>query len=179
MLEHNGDSAWDRVPESATAFGHRTWPYNFVVTSAWSDPKDAERNIAWTRELFDAMRPFAAQGAYVNYLGGDEGDRWAQGCVRREARAARRAEGEVRPDEPVPDEPEHRAHLTRRHGLRQFEWYHYGLMINDDCFFFLLRFFLRHEKGKGLLHEAGEKGDVERSRIALADLKSHGESELC
>jgi FAD/FMN-containing dehydrogenase len=73
VLEHNGDSAWDRVPDSATAFGHRAWPYNFVVTSAWSDPKDAQRNIAWTRDLFDAMRPFAAQGAYVNYLGGDEG----------------------------------------------------------------------------------------------------------
>jgi FAD/FMN-containing dehydrogenase len=73
VLEHNGDSAWDRVPDSATAFGHRTWPYNFVVTSAWSDPKDAEQNIAWTRDFFDAMRPFAAPGAYVNYLGGDEG----------------------------------------------------------------------------------------------------------
>jgi FAD/FMN-containing dehydrogenase len=73
VLEHNGDSAWDRVPDSATAFGHRAWPYNFVVTSAWSDPKDAEENIGWTRELFDAMHPFAAQGAYVNYLGADEG----------------------------------------------------------------------------------------------------------
>lgn len=73
VLEHNGDSAWDRVPDSATAFGHRAWPYNFLVTSAWTDPKDAERNIAWTRELFDAMRPFTAPGAYVNYLGGDEG----------------------------------------------------------------------------------------------------------
>jgi FAD/FMN-containing dehydrogenase len=73
VLEHNGDSAWDRVRDSATAFGYRTWPYNFVVTSAWSDPKDAERNIDWTRDFFDAMRPFAAPGAYVNYLGGDEG----------------------------------------------------------------------------------------------------------
>src|SRR4030095_16153754 len=73
VLEHNGDSAWDRVPESATAFGHRGWPYNFVVTSAWSDPKDATANIAWTRDFFAAMRPFSAPGAYVNYLGGDEG----------------------------------------------------------------------------------------------------------
>jgi FAD/FMN-containing dehydrogenase len=73
VLEHNGNSAWDRVAESATAFGHRAWPYNMVVTSAWSDPKDAQRNIAWTREFFDAMRPFAAPGVYVNYLGGDEG----------------------------------------------------------------------------------------------------------
>ncbi|HSS63794.1 MAG TPA: FAD-binding oxidoreductase, partial [Gammaproteobacteria bacterium] len=73
VLEHNGDSAWDRVPDSATAFGHRRWPYNIVVTSAWSDPQDTEQNIAWTRTLFEAMRPFAAPGAYVNYLGGDEG----------------------------------------------------------------------------------------------------------
>ena len=73
VLEHNGDSAWDRVPDSATAFGPRSWPYNFVVTSAWSDRKDTERNIAWTRDFFAAMRPFAAEGAYVNYLGGDEG----------------------------------------------------------------------------------------------------------
>jgi FAD/FMN-containing dehydrogenase len=73
VLEHNGDSAWDRVADSATAFGNRAWPYNFVVTSAWSDPQDSAGNIAWTREFFDAMRPFTAKGAYVNYLGGDEG----------------------------------------------------------------------------------------------------------
>jgi FAD/FMN-containing dehydrogenase len=73
VLEHYGNSAWDRVPDSSTAFGHRGWPYNFLVTSAWSDPKDNETNVAWTRELFDAMRPFTVQGAYVNYLGGDEG----------------------------------------------------------------------------------------------------------
>ena len=35
--------------------------------------KDADANITWTRAFFDAMRPFAAPGAYVNYLGGDEG----------------------------------------------------------------------------------------------------------
>jgi FAD/FMN-containing dehydrogenase len=73
VLEHNGDGALERVPESATAFGSRGWPYNFVVTSAWSAPEDTERNIAWTRELFAAMRPFLADAAYVNYLGGDEG----------------------------------------------------------------------------------------------------------
>ena len=73
VIEHNGDSVWDSVPDSATAFGHRAWPYNFVVTSAWSEAKDAEPNIEWTRDLFKAMAPFAAQGAYVNYLGGDEG----------------------------------------------------------------------------------------------------------
>ncbi|MEX3935368.1 FAD-binding oxidoreductase [Paraburkholderia phymatum] len=73
VLENYGNSAWSRIPESATAFGHRNWPWNIVVTSAWSDAKDSERNIAWTRELLDALRPYTAPGAYVNYLGGDEG----------------------------------------------------------------------------------------------------------
>src|SRR5262249_23545175 len=73
VLEHNGDGALERVPESETAFGSRSWPYNFVVTSAWSSPQDDDRNIGWTRDLFEAMRPVLADAAYVNYLGGDEG----------------------------------------------------------------------------------------------------------
>jgi FAD/FMN-containing dehydrogenase len=74
VLEHDGDGAIERVPEAATAYGHRGWPYNFVVTSAWSDAQDTDRNVTWTRGLFEAMRPFFADAAYVNYLGGDEGD---------------------------------------------------------------------------------------------------------
>jgi FAD/FMN-containing dehydrogenase len=73
VIEHNGDSVWDRVPDTDTAFGYRAWPYNFVVTSAWTEAGDTERNVAWTRDFFKAMRPFSAEGAYVNYLGGDEG----------------------------------------------------------------------------------------------------------
>jgi FAD/FMN-containing dehydrogenase len=72
VLEHYGDGAMSRVPESATAFGHRSWPYNFLVTSAWSNPADAQRNITWTREFFDAMKPFLVNASYVNYIG-DEG----------------------------------------------------------------------------------------------------------
>jgi len=78
VVEHYGHSAWDEVPEPATAFGNRGWEYNMVVTSAWTDPADAQRNIAWTRELFAAMQPFAAPAAYVNYLGGDEGSAGVQ-----------------------------------------------------------------------------------------------------
>jgi FAD/FMN-containing dehydrogenase len=72
VIEHDGDGAMDRLPESSTAFGHRTHPYNFLITSAWSDPGDADRNIAWTREFFDAMRPYTADAVYVNFIG-DEG----------------------------------------------------------------------------------------------------------
>jgi FAD/FMN-containing dehydrogenase len=78
VFEHNGGGAMDRVPDSATAFSHRGLPYNFVVTSAWSDPKEAPQNIAWTREFFEAMRPFMAGGVYVNYLGTEEGAQGVQ-----------------------------------------------------------------------------------------------------
>jgi FAD/FMN-containing dehydrogenase len=73
VLEHNGDGAMSRVPEDATAFGFRNWPYNFLVTSIWSDPADADANIQWTRELWEAMQPHLADAVYVNYLG-DEGE---------------------------------------------------------------------------------------------------------
>jgi len=73
VVEEYGNSAWSDIPEAATAFGQRQWPYNMVVTSAWSDPRETERNVAWTRAFFAAMQPYAAPAAYVNYMGGDEG----------------------------------------------------------------------------------------------------------
>jgi FAD/FMN-containing dehydrogenase len=81
VVEHDGDGAWSRVPEVATAFGHRNWPYNFLVTTMWTDPKDSEANIGWTREFWEAMKPFLAEAAYVNYLGEveEEGIRAAYG----------------------------------------------------------------------------------------------------
>jgi FAD/FMN-containing dehydrogenase len=81
VLEHDGDSAFSRVPEDATAFGHRGWPYNMVVTTAWTDAADTDANIRWTREFWQAMQPFLADAAYVNYLGDveEEGVRSAYG----------------------------------------------------------------------------------------------------
>jgi FAD/FMN-containing dehydrogenase len=81
VVEHDGDGAFDRVPASATAFGHRNWPYNLVVTTMWTDTEDAERNIQWTRGFWEAMKPFFADAAYVNYLGEvtEEGVRTAYG----------------------------------------------------------------------------------------------------
>jgi FAD/FMN-containing dehydrogenase len=81
VVEHDGDGAWSRVPEDATAFGHRSWPYNFLVTTMWDSAADTDVNIRWTREFWEAMRPFLADAAYVNYLGevDEEGIRAAYG----------------------------------------------------------------------------------------------------
>lgn len=69
ILEHDGDSAWSRVADDATAFGDRSWPYNIVVTAVWTNPAEADANIRWTRQFWEAMGPFLADSAYVNYLG--------------------------------------------------------------------------------------------------------------
>jgi FAD/FMN-containing dehydrogenase len=47
----------------------------------WTDPKNTEANIRWTRRFWEAMKPFLAEAAYVNYLGEveEEGIRAAYG----------------------------------------------------------------------------------------------------
>ena len=62
-----------RVDPSATAFAHRARQYDFLILSQWDDPAETSRNVAWTRELFAAMEPFAEQSVYANNLG-EEGD---------------------------------------------------------------------------------------------------------
>ena len=64
-----------RVDPAATAFPHRHDHHDFMIFSQWTDPADAERHIAWTRDFFAAMRPFTDRAVYVNGLGVGEEDR--------------------------------------------------------------------------------------------------------
>jgi FAD/FMN-containing dehydrogenase len=73
VIEHDGDGAMDRVPADATAFGHRNWPYNIVLTTQWETPAETQANLAWTKEFWGALKPFLADASYVNYIG-DEGE---------------------------------------------------------------------------------------------------------
>jgi hypothetical protein len=75
VLEHNGDGAVNRVDDDATAFGYRDHSYILIIMSLWPDPADSDRNIAWTRGLYEALRPFTRPGVYVNYLGEEGEDR--------------------------------------------------------------------------------------------------------
>jgi FAD/FMN-containing dehydrogenase len=75
VLEQFG-GAYRRVASGENAFGHRDWDYNFLIISRWTDPADADRNIQWARDLWQAVQPFASGAVYVNYLeGGEEGAR--------------------------------------------------------------------------------------------------------
>jgi FAD/FMN-containing dehydrogenase len=71
LIEHLG-GAVARVGKDETAFDHRDAEYNFAVIAVWTDPAEAEANIAWARGLWEAMQPYA-RGVYVNYLGVGDG----------------------------------------------------------------------------------------------------------
>jgi FAD/FMN-containing dehydrogenase len=73
-IEHLGD-ALSRVDANETAFAHRGWPYNLLITSMWTEPADAEKNIHWTRQFWEALQPFAAEAVYVNFLSSEGEDR--------------------------------------------------------------------------------------------------------
>ncbi len=64
-----------RVAPDATAFAYRRNQYDLLILSQWDDPADTERNVVWTRSLFEAVRPLAASGVYVNDLGDEGSDR--------------------------------------------------------------------------------------------------------
>ena len=67
-----GGGAGARVPDGTMAIGQRDAPFNIHITSLWEDPADDEANIAWTRELSAAIKPFTTGRVYVNFIG-DEG----------------------------------------------------------------------------------------------------------
>ncbi|MEZ4500770.1 MAG: hypothetical protein R2839_12035 [Thermomicrobiales bacterium] len=60
--------AVSRVPESATAFAHRTQRFFVAVINVWLDPADDPQvHQSWTESLFARIRP-SGRGAYVNFL---------------------------------------------------------------------------------------------------------------
>ena len=67
--------AVSRLPKNQTTYFHRDAAYSFEAISAWQEPADDEKNVRWTRELWDRFAPFASSGVYVNSLGEEGQDR--------------------------------------------------------------------------------------------------------
>lgn len=64
-----------RVEESTTAFPQRSASYVLGLWSGWIEKENDEKNINWTRELYNKMTPFASGGVYSNYLDNDDSDK--------------------------------------------------------------------------------------------------------
>ena len=96
----------DRVRE-------RTAPFNTHYLSMWEDPADDERNIAYTRAIAAAMKPWTTGQAYLNYIG-DEGLHRVESSFGEEKYARlQEIKAEVGPRQRVPPQPEHRARVAR------------------------------------------------------------------
>ena len=65
----------NRVDPGAMAWGHRDANFVMNVHSRWETPGEDTACIGWAREFFNASKPFASGGAYVNFMTEDEGDR--------------------------------------------------------------------------------------------------------
>ena len=64
----------NRVPPDATAYPHRNADFLVNITTRWGDPALDEECIAWTREYFEALAPYATGGTYVNFTTEREGE---------------------------------------------------------------------------------------------------------
>jgi hypothetical protein len=70
-FRHGG--AVSRVPEDATAAGHRQAAYMVHPILCWQDPAQTERHMEWAGRFSEAMRPFTTGGVYLNFEP-DEGE---------------------------------------------------------------------------------------------------------
>jgi FAD/FMN-containing dehydrogenase len=68
----NGAAA--RVGKQDTAWNYRDATWAQVMVGVDPDPANNEKTIAWTKNYFDALHPYSAGGAYVNFMMDDEGE---------------------------------------------------------------------------------------------------------
>lgn len=67
--------AINRVPVDATAYPHRDAEFVMNVHTRWENPGDDARCVKWSRDFFEATKPFATGGVYVNFMPEDETER--------------------------------------------------------------------------------------------------------
>ena len=75
------DGAVHRVSADDTAFSYRQSRWAQVIVGVDPDPANAGRITQWTKEFFDAVHPYSAGGAYVNFMMA-EGDQRVQATYR-------------------------------------------------------------------------------------------------
>lgn len=63
------------VPPDAMAYGSRDANYVLNVHGRWDEPADDDRCVQWARDFFAASKPYASEGAYVNFMTEEEGAR--------------------------------------------------------------------------------------------------------
>jgi hypothetical protein len=69
------DGACHLVKSDATAFAFRDASFATALGPSFPDPADTERNVAWGRAYYEALRPYSEEGGYVNFMSEDDQER--------------------------------------------------------------------------------------------------------
>jgi len=75
------DGAAHRVGKNDTPFSYRDANWAEVIVGVDPDPANAARITTWCKDYFDALHPYSAGGAYVNFMM-DEGHERVQASFR-------------------------------------------------------------------------------------------------
>ena len=67
------DGAAHRVGANETAFSYRDANWSAVIVGVDPDPANGELIREWARDYWEALHPYSAPGAYVNFMMDDEG----------------------------------------------------------------------------------------------------------
>jgi len=57
-----------RVGKNDTAWSYREARYALVIAAVYSNPADTEKNVQWVRDYWEALHPYSAGGAYINFM---------------------------------------------------------------------------------------------------------------
>lgn len=76
------DGAAARVGTDETAWSYRDATYSGVIVGVDADPANAPRVSAWARDYWQDLHPHSCGGAYVNFIGADEGQERVRSTYR-------------------------------------------------------------------------------------------------
>jgi FAD/FMN-containing dehydrogenase len=63
----------NELPADHSPAGNRDAQVVLNIAASWEQPADDAAHVAWARNAFQAMRPYATGGTYVNFLTEEEG----------------------------------------------------------------------------------------------------------
>lgn len=92
------DGAAHRVPPDGTAFSYRDANWNVVYAGVDPDPANAQIIRDWAVAYQSALHPYSTGGAYVNFLGADEGRERVRASYRGNYERLARVKAEYDPD---------------------------------------------------------------------------------
>ena len=67
------NGAASRISNKDTAWNYRDATYAMVIVGIDSDPANKEKITTWTKQYWEALHPYSAGGAYINFMM-DEGE---------------------------------------------------------------------------------------------------------